>query len=149
MSTRTPSPKGSFIGKGLYDVDVFIQVLEDRFPENLILSHDLLEGCYTRAALVSDVQLYENSPPRYLADVSRRHRWVRGDWQISPVAASRGSRAQIRGVAAQSALGTLALEDLRQPEAQPRAAIAACWCCSVGWFMLSPPWFWTLVVAGI
>ena len=58
--------------------------LGDQFPENLILSHDLLEGCYARAALVSDVQLYESSPPRYLADVSRRHRWVRGDWQISP-----------------------------------------------------------------
>ena len=36
------------------------------------------------AGLVSDVQLYESSPPRYLADVSRRHRWIRGDWQISP-----------------------------------------------------------------
>ncbi len=82
--TKTLFGEGSFIGKGIYDVDAFIRVLGNQFPENLILSHDLLEGCYARAALASDVQLYESSPQRYLADVSRRHRWVRGDWQISP-----------------------------------------------------------------
>ena len=76
--------EGSFIGKGIYDVDAFIQVTDDQFPDNLILSHDLLEGCYSRTALASDIQLYESSPHRYLVDVSRRHRWVRGDWQIAP-----------------------------------------------------------------
>ena len=54
-----------------------------RFPENRILSHDLLEGCYARSGLLSDVQLYEEYPSRYSADVSRRHRWIRGDWQIA------------------------------------------------------------------
>src|SRR4029077_14842473 len=64
--------EGSFIGKGIYDVDAFERSLKGRFPENRILSHDLLEGCYARAALLSDVQLYEEYPSRYSADVSRR-----------------------------------------------------------------------------
>ncbi len=52
------------------------------FPENAVLSHDLLESAYARSALISDVELYEEYPSRYAADVSRRHRWIRGDWQI-------------------------------------------------------------------
>ncbi|WP_319002452.1 GH36-type glycosyl hydrolase domain-containing protein [Dechloromonas denitrificans] len=75
--------EGSFIGKGIYDVDAFEQSLKERFPENRILSHDLLEGCYARAGLLSDVLLYEDYPARYSADVSRRYRWIRGDWQIA------------------------------------------------------------------
>ena len=74
--------EGSFIGKGIYEVDAFERALNRRFPENRILSHDLLEGCYARAGLLSDVQVYEEYPARYSADVSRRHRWIRGDWQI-------------------------------------------------------------------
>jgi cyclic beta-1,2-glucan synthetase len=75
--------EGSFIGKGIYEVDVFEQALGGRFPENRILSHDLIEGCYARAGLLSDVQLYEDYPARYSADISRRYRWIRGDWQLS------------------------------------------------------------------
>ncbi|HTU27436.1 MAG TPA: glucoamylase family protein, partial [Pirellulales bacterium] len=75
--------EGSFIGKGIYDVDAFERVFENRFPDNLILSHDLLEGCYVRSGLVSDVMLFEDYPSRYLADAARRHRWIRGDWQIA------------------------------------------------------------------
>ena len=75
--------EGSFIGKGIYDVEVFEQALCGRFPENLILSHDLLEGCYVRSGLLSDVHLYEDYPVRYDADVSRRYRWIRGDWQLA------------------------------------------------------------------
>ncbi len=76
--------EGSFVGKGIYDIDAFDRALEDRMPENRILSHDLLEGCYARAGLVSDVQLYEDYPARYAVDVKRRHRWIRGDWQLLP-----------------------------------------------------------------
>ena len=75
--------EGSFIGKGIYDVDAFEQALSGRFPDNRILSHDLLEGCYARAGLLSDVQLFEDYPARYSADVSRRYRWIRGDWQLA------------------------------------------------------------------
>ena len=76
--------EGSFVGKGIYDIDAFERALEGRMPENRILSHDLLEGCYSRAGLVSDVQLYEDYPLRYAVDVKRRHRWIRGDWQLLP-----------------------------------------------------------------
>lgn len=76
--------EGSFVGKGIYDVDAFERALHGRFPDNRILSHDLLEGCYTRAGLVSDVRLYEDYPSRYAADVARRARWIRGDWQLLP-----------------------------------------------------------------
>ncbi|GAC1420463.1 MAG: glucoamylase family protein [Flavisolibacter sp.] len=75
--------EGSFIGKGIYDIDAFEQTLCDRFPENRILSHDLLEGCYVRCGLISDVQLYEEYPFDYLTDMQRHKRWVRGDWQIA------------------------------------------------------------------
>jgi cellobiose phosphorylase len=75
--------EGSFIGKGIYDIDAFEQAMKGRMPQDRILSHDLLEGCYARAGLLSDVQLYEEYPSRYSADVSRRHRWIRGDWQVA------------------------------------------------------------------
>ena len=74
--------EGSFVGKGIYDVDAFTLALKGRMPENRILSHDLLEGCYARSALVSDVQLFEESPSLYSTDVDRRRRWMRGDWQL-------------------------------------------------------------------
>jgi cyclic beta-1,2-glucan synthetase len=74
--------EGSFIGKGIYHIDAFEQSLRDRFPDNRILSHDLLEGSYARCGFASDVQFYEEYPSRYSTDVSRRHRWIRGDWQI-------------------------------------------------------------------
>ncbi len=76
--------EGSFVGKGIYDVEAFEHALEGRLPENRILSHDLLEGCYARAGLVSDVRLYEDYPERYAADAKRRARWIRGDWQLLP-----------------------------------------------------------------
>ncbi|MHB8955129.1 MAG: GH36-type glycosyl hydrolase domain-containing protein [Pirellulaceae bacterium] len=75
--------EGSFIGKGIYDVHAFDVTLEGRFPPNRILSHDLIEGCFARSGLVNDVELFEGFPGRLLADMSRRHRWIRGDWQIA------------------------------------------------------------------
>ena len=75
--------EGSFVGKGIYEIDAFERSLNNRLPENRILSHDLLEGCYARAGLVSDVQLYDEYPSLYSVDVSRRYRWIRGDWQIA------------------------------------------------------------------
>ncbi len=74
--------EGSFIGKGIYDIDSF-ELRCGGFPENAILSHDLLEGCYSRSALLSDVILYEDHPASYATDAGRRHRWMRGDWQIA------------------------------------------------------------------
>ena len=75
--------EGSFIGKGIYDVEAFSQAVRGCFPENLILSHDLLEGGYARSALVTDVDLVEEHPISYAMEASRKHRWTRGDWQLA------------------------------------------------------------------
>ena len=74
--------EGIFTGKGLYDVDAFVTALEGRVPENALLSHDLFEGLYARTALVTDVEVVDDYPSSVLAHARRRHRWVRGDWQI-------------------------------------------------------------------
>jgi cyclic beta-1,2-glucan synthetase len=74
--------EGSFTGKGIYDVDAFHTVLADRFPENSLLSHDLIEGIAARAGLVSDIELIDDYPTHFSAYSRRKHRWMRGDWQI-------------------------------------------------------------------
>jgi len=76
--------QGSFVGKGIYDVDAFEAALAGRIPENAVLSHDLLEGAHARAALVTDVEVVEEFPSRYDIELSRQHRWIRGDWQLLP-----------------------------------------------------------------
>jgi len=42
----------------------------------------MIEGAYARAGLVSDVEVVENYPSHMSAFSRRKHRWVRGDWQI-------------------------------------------------------------------
>ncbi|MCW5978201.1 MAG: hypothetical protein KIT09_08990 [Bryobacteraceae bacterium] len=74
--------EGSFTGKGIYEVDTFQAVLAQRFPENALLSHDLIEGAHARAGLASDIELIDDYPTRFSAYSRRKHRWVRGDWQI-------------------------------------------------------------------
>jgi len=76
--------EGIYIGKGIYDVDAFERSLSGRVPENALLSHDLFEGIHGRAALTTDIVLFEDYPPSYLSYARRKHRWVRGDWQILP-----------------------------------------------------------------
>lgn len=70
-----------FMGRGIFDVDVFGKALAGRFPENTLLSHDHLEGFYCRTGFASDIQLFETYPSTYSAYYRRLHRWVRGDWQ--------------------------------------------------------------------
>ncbi|MGH9684649.1 MAG: glucoamylase family protein [Candidatus Acidiferrales bacterium] len=74
--------EGTFTGKGIYDVETFHQVLNHRFPCNALLSHDMIEGAYARAGLVSDVEVIDDYPSHFSAFSRRKHRWVRGDWQI-------------------------------------------------------------------
>ena len=74
--------EGSFTGKGIYEVAVFHAVLDRRFPRNALLSHDLIEGAYARAGLATDIELIDDYPSHYSAYIRRKHRWVRGDWQI-------------------------------------------------------------------
>ena len=40
--------EGIFTGKGIYDLEIFHKILCKEIPENKVLSHDLLEGCYLR-----------------------------------------------------------------------------------------------------
>ena len=76
--------EGNYVGKGIYDVAAFARSTRDRAPENSVLSHDLFEGLSGRAGLVTDIVLFEDYPPHYLAFANRLHRWVRGDWQLLP-----------------------------------------------------------------
>ena len=77
------SGEGSYQGKGIYDVRAFSRVLSDRFPEESVLSHDLIEGAHVRVGLASDIELFDDFPQGYQSYTSRAHRWVRGDWQIA------------------------------------------------------------------
>ncbi len=139
--------EGSFIGKGIYEVDTFEKVLNGRFPENRILSHDLLEGCYARAGLLSDVHLYEDYPAHYSADVSRRHRWIRGDWQLLGWLLSRvpvsGTRRQ------KNLLSWLSQWKLIDNLRRSLVPMALTLLLLLGWTLLASPWLWTLAVIGI
>lgn len=139
--------EGSFIGKGIYEVDAFERALAGRFPDNLILSHDLLEGCYARAGLQSDVQLYEEYPSRYSADVNRRYRWIRGDWQIARwlLPWVPGPGGQLRKNPLSMLSRWKILDNLR------RSLMAAAFVLLLllGWTVLASPLFWTLAVIGM
>ena len=139
--------EGSFIGKGIYEVDAFERALNKRFPENRILSHDLLEGCYARAGLLSDVQVYEEYPARYSADVSRRHRWIRGDWQIVRWALSSvpGPGVLFQRNPLSSLSRWKIFDNLRRSLVPPALMLLLI----LGWTVLPTPWFWTSAVAAI
>ncbi len=140
--------EGSFIGKGIYDIDAFERSLKERFPENRILSHDLLEGCYARAGLLSDVQLYEDYPSRYSADVSRRVRWIRGDWQLARwlLPGVPGLKAHSRQKNPLSGLSRWKILDNLRRSLVPAALTLL---LLLGWTVLSPAWLWTGSVIGI
>ena len=139
--------EGSFIGKGIYDVDAFERALRGRFPANRILSHDLLEGCYARAGLLSDGELYEEFPARYSADVARRRRWIRGDWQLAG-----WLRRRVKGSDGRrernplSALSQWKVFDNLRRSLIPAALTSL---LLLGWIVLAPAWLWTAVVIGI
>jgi cyclic beta-1,2-glucan synthetase len=75
---------GSYAGKGIYDIDAFEAALVGRVPDGTLLSHDLFEGTFARAGLVSDIEVVEEFPARYDVAAARQHRWSRGDWQLLP-----------------------------------------------------------------
>jgi len=85
--------EGSYTGKGIYDVDAFEAALSGRIPDDTLLSHDLFEGIFARAGLVSDVEVVEEFPSRYDVAAKRQHRWARGDWQLLPWVLGRRARA--------------------------------------------------------
>lgn len=76
--------EGSFNGKGIFSVQAFHKLLDHAIPDNRVLSHDLLEGCFMRVGLMSDAILLDNFPHSYQSYMARLHRWTRGDWQLLP-----------------------------------------------------------------
>ena len=137
--------RGHFIGKGIYDVAAFDDALRGRFPENRILSHDLIEGCHARCGFLNDVELIEDHPSSYLAEASRRHRWVRGDWQIAAWMFRRSPGPQGGCVAnpLDRVSRWLVFDNLRRSLVPPaRLGVLA-----AGWLAAPlPPLEWTLVI---
>ncbi len=125
--------QGSYAGKGIYDVDAFEAALADRVPEGTLLSHDLFEGTFARAGLVSDIEVVEEFPSRYDVAAARQHRWSRGDWQLLPWILGRGDAAgDNRGSGTLPLIGLWKmLDNLRRTLSAP-AGVAA---LLMGWLL--------------
>ncbi|MGB8840181.1 MAG: glucoamylase family protein [Aliidongia sp.] len=132
--------EGSFCGKGIYEVDSFEAALEGQIPEDSVLSHDLLEGIFARAGLVSDIEVVEEFPSRYAVAAARQHRWVRGDWQLLPWIF--GFRHKARDGSPKTPLPLIGrwklLDNLRRSLSAPAALLAML----IGWLL-------PMTVAGI
>lgn len=137
-----------FTGKGIYDVDALRAVLEHRFPRNALLSHDLIEGAYARAGLASDIEVIDDYPSHYSAYNRRKHRWLRGDWQIVRWIFNRVPDESGRQVENPTSLISRwkIVDNLRRSLVEP-ATFAL---LIAGWFWLpGGPRFWTLVTLAL
>lgn len=135
--------EGSFTGKGIYEVDTIHRVLDRRFPRNSLLSHDLLEGVYARAGLASDIEIIEDYPSHYSAYNRRKHRWLRGDWQIAGWLLSHVPGELVDRVSNPISLISWwkIFDNLRRSLVEPSVFLLLV----VGWFMPGrPAWQWTL-----
>jgi len=129
---------GSYTGKGIYDLDAFETALGDRFPENHILSHDLIEGNFARCGLVTDIELLDDFPPRYHAYARREHRWARGDWQLLPWLFGRDGLPLLER--------WKIVDNLRRSLVPPALVILL----ALGWTVLpGSPWTWTGVALAV
>ncbi len=139
--------EGTFTGKGIYDVEAFEAMLDGAMPANRILSHDLLESTYVRSGLASDIELYDEFPARYLSDVARRHRWMRGDWQIVgwllPTVADEHGR-RVRNPISMLAQWKV-FDNLRRSLVAP-ALLAL---TLTGWLLLPQAGYWTLLLLAL
>ena len=135
--------EGSYAGKGIYDVDTFERALAGRVPESALLSHDLFEGLFARAGLVTDIELFEDFPSHYDVAARRQHRWARGDWQLLPwlirgTAGDGGARARIPPIGRWKML-----DNLRRTLSAPAAFTTLV----LGWTLPSDaPFVWTRLV---
>jgi hypothetical protein len=140
--------EGIFTGKGIYDVDALRQVLEHRFPRNALLSHDLIEGAYARAGLVSDIEVIDDYPSHYSAYNRRKHRWLRGDWQIVRWILNRvpnESRKLVNNPISLVSKWKI-VDNLRRSLVEPATFLLL----MAGWFWLpGGPRFWTLVTLAL
>jgi cyclic beta-1,2-glucan synthetase len=137
--------EGSFTGKGIYDIDAFEQALAGKVKENSILSHDLLEGIFARAALVTDIELFEEFPSQFEVAAARQHRWARGDWQLLPWIFGRGGtpRTGSQSFHIPAISRWKMLDNLRRTLLAPAMLLTML----VGWLVPSlSPWTWTRFV---
>jgi cyclic beta-1,2-glucan synthetase len=135
--------EGSYTGKGIYDVDAFEAAMAGRVPENTMLSHDLFEGVFARAALASDIEVVEDFPTRHDVDIRRQHRWARGDWQLLPWLFGR-RRSEFGGI---PAVGRWKMIDnLRRSLLAPMAMLAL----FAGWMLPLPlALLWTVLIVAM
>ncbi|WP_237355721.1 GH36-type glycosyl hydrolase domain-containing protein [Xanthobacter sp. YC-JY1] len=140
------SGEGSYVGKGIYDVDAFEAALNGRVPDSTLLSHDLFEGVFARAGLASDVEVVEEFPARYDVSALRRHRWARGDWQLLPWILGRGPKlpGATPGIDTMPVMGRWKmLDNLRRSLSAPLAVAALV----AGWTLpFAAALFWTAAV---
>ncbi|HLH07797.1 MAG TPA: glucoamylase family protein [Terriglobales bacterium] len=135
--------EGIYTGKGIFEVETLHQVLNERFPRNALLSHDLIEGAYARAGLVTDIEVIDDYPSHYSAYNRRKHRWLRGDWQIagwlgSHVTNEAGERE--RNPISISSQWKI-LDNLRRSLVEPGTFLFLL----LGWFALpEPARYWTI-----
>ena len=105
--------EGDFGGKGMLNVGAFLKLTEGRIPDNAVLSHDLLEGSFARAAYLNDVVLLDSEPPTLPKWWKRQERWLRGDWQLIPFILGRRGRG-LSTINRAKMLGNL-FRSLREP----------------------------------
>jgi cyclic beta-1,2-glucan synthetase len=139
--------EGTFTGKGIYEVDTMARVLGRRFPRNALLSHDLIEGAYARAGLATDIVVIEDYPSHYSAYSRRKHRWLRGDWQIVEWLTDRvpdESGARVPNPISLVSRWKI-FDNLRRSLVEPATFALFLF----GWFVMDHPLLWTLAAIGI
>ncbi|MHC9064941.1 GH36-type glycosyl hydrolase domain-containing protein [Nitrospira sp. CMX1] len=134
--------EGSYTGKGIYEIDAFEAAMEGKVPDNAMLSHDLFEGLFARAALATDIELFEAFPAHYEAAAARQHRWARGDWQLLPWLFGRGhTGSEPHRAVVIAAIGRWKiLDNLRRTLSAPAAFLTLI----VGWLLPEQSaWVWS------
>ncbi|MFN2282154.1 MAG: glycosyl transferase, partial [Anaerolineales bacterium] len=142
------SGEGSYIGKGIYDPRAFHRILRNAFPDERLLSHDLIEGVHVRTGLATDIELFDEFPSDYRGYSSRQHRWIRGDWQIAEwIFPKVLNRNQERISNPLGALSRWKIFDNLRRSLVPAASVAA---LIFTWLMTSElPVFTSLLVGGV
>lgn len=138
---------GSFTGKGLYDLEAFAATAGRAFPDNHILSHDLIESTVARCGLVTDVEVFDEFPAKYHAYAKREHRWVRGDWQLLPWLGRTVPTPDGRQPNVLTALGRWKVADNLRRSLVPPALVLL---LALGWTVLpGPGWAWSLAAFAV
>ena len=137
--------EGSYTGKGIYDLDAFEEAMAGKVKENTLLSHDLFEGIFARAALATDIELFDEFPSHYEVAAARQHRWARGDWQLLPWIFGRGglSKEERRKISIPAISRWKMLDNLRRTLSAPFMLLVMI----TGWLVPQvSPWMWTRFV---